>query len=227
MVKLYFIFVLVAMTAIIVASRWLPVWGACMVIPASLLLFLWFGLAVIRSWTRVLYKASLEDQSIVLRGASVVVHSVEGCEAPEEFRNLDEEEQGNPYIPTRFVWIEMSVHPDPQSEAQSRESIDELGGKWLAHGFTLAEPSAEGEQEKPDAFALLKRVPAMVYQAERTDGEPAEPDEDDDLVIEGPARIRLLFGVPSDLPDVLAIRYQLLEFSRVTLPPADSVQRLT
>ncbi|RNC82365.1 MAG: hypothetical protein ED559_11465 [Phycisphaera sp.] len=227
MVKLYFIFVLVAMTAIIVASRWLPIWGACMVIPASLLFFLWFGLAVIRSWTRVLYKASLEDQSIVLRGASVVVHSVETCEAPEELQGLEEEDESNPYIPTRFVRVEMSVHPDPESEIHSRESVEEMGGRWFAHGFTLAEPSAEGELEKPDAFALLKRVPAMVYEAERVDGEPAEPDDDDNLVIEGPARIRLLFGVPSGLPDELAIRYQLLEFSRITLPPADAVQRLT
>lgn len=227
MVKLYFFFVLIAMTAIIVASRWLPIWGACMVIPASLLIFFWFGIAVIRSWTRVLYKASLEDQSIVLRGASVVVHSLEACEAPEEFQQLEEDVESNPYIPTRFVRIELSVHPDPASEALSRETIEELGGKWLAHGFTLAEPSAEGELEKPDAFALLKRVPAMVYEAERVDGEPAEPDEDDDFVIEGSARIRLLFGVPGELPDELAIRYQLLEFSRVTLPPPDGVQRLT
>ncbi|GAB5496353.1 MAG: hypothetical protein Phyf2KO_14330 [Phycisphaerales bacterium] len=226
MVKAYFIFVLVAMTAIIVASRWLPIWGACMVIPASLLFFLWFGLALARSWSRVLYKASLEDQSIVMRGATVTVHSVEACEPPAEFQGLDAEAEDNPYLPSRFVRIEMSVHPDPKSEELSRANADHMGGRWLAQSFTLAEPGDGTELDKPDVFALLKRLPAMVYEAERVDNEPAEPDEDDDLFIEGTARISLLFGVPPDMPDELAIRYQLLEFSRITLPPADGTQRL-
>ena len=235
MAKAYLIFVLLAMTAIIIASRWLPWWGALIVIPGSFLFFVWLAIALIKFGARKLMQASLEDQSIVLRGASVTVHSVTACQAPIDPNTFDEEENEPvdlSILGDHFVRVDMTVHPDPTSVANSREKVEEVGGKWSPVLFTLMESGVVLDPMSQGVMAMFSIPQARAVHVERwNDHAPVDVsvhdedllneswcDKENDLLIDGPARVRVTFAVPSELSGRVALRYHLLELSEITLP---------
>lgn len=233
MVKAYLIFVLIAMSAIIVASRWLPWWGALIVIPGSFLFFIWLAIALIKFGARNLLQSSLEDQSLVMQGATVTVLDVVACEAPEDPEAFDDPECAEEEDPDlmaalgRYVRVDLSVHPDPQSVANSRQKLeDDEGGTWMPYLFTLMEPGAVIHPKSQGVMAMFTIPQARVVKAEHVDVETT-PAEEEDLTIEGPAQIQLTFLVPPELEGRVAVRYQLLELAEITLPPSEQTQRLT
>ena len=225
MVKAYLIFVLIAMSAIIVGSRWLPWWAALILIPGSFLFFIWLAIALIKFGARRLMQTSLEDQSIVLRNATVTVHSVNRCEAPTDSNAFDEDE-GEPIdlsvLGDRFVCVDMTVHPDPASVADSRERIEEVGGMWYPVLLSLMEPGVVIDPKRQGVMAIFSIPQARPLRVERVDAEGLtfgrKMNEDDDLQIDGPARVRVTFAVPDQLAGRVAVRYHLLELAEITLP---------
>ncbi len=228
MVKAYLIFVLLAMTAIIVASRWLPWWAALVLIPGSFLFFVWLAIALIKHGARKLLSAALEDQSLVLRGATVTIHGVAPCEIPEEFAESEtfEDEDADRSEPDgRYVCVEMTVHPDPGGVSASREKLEEGGGKWMPIIFTLMEPGTVLDPKTQGVMAMFSIPQARAVTVDRTDGESAV-DFDGDMLIEGPARVRVTFHVPDGVEGRVAVRYQLLELAEITVPAAPIEGRL-
>jgi len=224
MVKAYLIFVLLAMTAIIVASRWLPVWAAFILIPGAFLFFVWFAIALIKYGARNLLQSTLEEQSLVMQGATVTIHGVAPCQAP---KTLDDAEDPGEFEDDEYEWpeeddgryvrIEMTVHPDPGSVATSREKLEVGGGKWMPVMFSLMLPGVVLEPKRTGVMAMFSIPQARAVEAERVDGVGAT-DEDGDLQIEGQARVRVTFAVPPELDGRVAVRYHLLELAEITLP---------
>lgn len=217
MVKAYLLFVLVAMTAIVVASRWLPIWAATVVIPVSFLFFVWLGFALVKRGVRALYAQSLEEQSIVMRGATVTVHAVEACGQPAEFEETDAE-AADGEEPDRWVRIEMTVRPDEASVAQSREQVEEGGGRWMATGFSLMEPGVVLDPKREGVLKMFSMPCGRAVKAECVDGSPVPTPEHEELTLTGPARVRVVFRVPSELPEKVAVRYHHVELAEVSLP---------
>lgn len=228
MVKAYIIFVLIAMSAIIVASLWLPWWAGLILIPGSFLFFVWLAIALIKFGARKLLQSALEDQSLVLRNATVTVHGVAPCEAPAELADLEEYEGESTDITAiadRFVRIEMTVHPDPGSVASSREKMEEGGGKWIPVGLSLMEPGVVLDPKTQGVMAMFSIPQARAVSAERIDA-AGELNDDDDLQIEGPARVRVTFALPEGFGGRVAVRYHLLELAEISLPAAPIDGRL-
>lgn len=220
MVKAYLIFVLLAMTAIIIASRWLPWWAGLILIPGSFFFFVWLAIALIKFGARRLLQSSLEDQSIVLRGATVTVHGVAPCQAPVDtnaFDNNEDEDIDLSVLGDRFVCVEMTVHPDAASVADSRERVEDGGGRWCPVLFSLMEPGVVLDPKSQGVMAVFSIPQARAVHAERV-GEAGTTSEDDDLQIEGPARVRVTFAVPEGVAGRVAVRYHLLELAEITLP---------
>lgn len=233
MVKAYLIFVLIAMSAIIVASRWLPWWAGLILIPGSFLFFIWLAIALIKFGARKLLQASLEDQSLVLRDATVTVHSVTDCEAPTDPNTFDEEE-GEPIdlsmLGDRFVCVDMTVHPEPTSVADSREKVEEVGGMWYPVLLSLMEPGVVLDPKSQGVMAMFSIPQARALRVERVDADGNSKvvgsDADDEMVIDGPARVRVTFAIPAELGERVAVRYHLIELAEITLPPAGDHRRL-
>ena len=220
MAKAYLIFVLIAMTAIIIACRWLPWWAGLILIPGSFLFFVWLAIALIKHGARKLLQASLEDQSLVLRNATVTIHGVAPCEAPDDPNAFDDEEGEEVDISMlgdRFVCVEMTVHPDPASVASSREKVERAGGKWLPVLFSLMEPGIVIDPKTQGVMAMFSIPQARAVKAERVVGEGLV-DTEGDMLIEGPARVRVTFAVPEGVEGRVAVRYHLLELAEITLP---------
>lgn len=217
MVRAYLIFVLLAMTGVIVASRWLPIWAAAVVIPVSFLFFMWLGFSLVKRGVRALYAQSLEEQSIVMRGATVTIHAVEACEAPAGFEETDAEPTEGEE-PDRWVRIEMTVRPDEASVAQSREKVEECGGRWMATGFSLMEPGVVLDPKRQGVLKLFSLPCGQAVHAERVDGGDVGEGEDEGLVLSGAARVSVTFQVPPEVRGRVVVRYHHVELAEVSLP---------
>lgn len=217
MVKAYLIFVLLAMTAVVIASRWLPIWAAALVIPGAFLFFVWLGFALVKRGVRALYAQSLEEQSLVMRGATVTVHAVEACGPPEGFDESDAE-AADGEEPDRWVRIEMTVRPDPASEARSREKVEENAGQWLATGLTLMEPGVVLDPKRMGVLKLFSLPCGRAVHAELVDGGEAGKDEDEGLALSGAARVSVTFQVPAEVRGRVSVRYHHVELAEIVLP---------
>ncbi|MEZ6242374.1 MAG: hypothetical protein R3B57_04960 [Phycisphaerales bacterium] len=245
MVKLYLIFVLLAICAVIVGSRWLPIWAAALVVPGTVLFFIWLTWRLIRRWWRVTMATEMRKASAIMRGAVVTIHRVELAAAPPDFLELSEAEQVDGEVdgPDRWVSIDMTVRPDPAAEAVSRRvEDDELDmGRWQPSQFSLVPIGTETDPLKRGIMAMWTGLQGNAFKAERIDGDEGEraidalagdpttaieprdedPDEQrdpDEFMIEGPARVRVLFAIPAELPTQVSLRYLTLDLAEVTLP---------
>ncbi len=247
MVKLYLLLCLLVMTAVIVGSRWLPIWAAALLVPGTFVFLLWLTWRLVKRWWRVSIARGLEQASAVMRGATVTIHSVEACESPSGFEamnELDEEELADSGIatPDRWVAIEMTVRPDPAGVAAARElaAKDEEGmdpddaGRWVPTSFSLVPPGTEADPLKRGLMATFGGEQGSAYEATRVDGDPfagtalevideagdldGEGEDEMEVVIEGAARVRVVFAIPEGLPASVTLRYLTVDLAEVTLP---------
>ncbi len=244
MVKLYLIFVLLAITAVIVASRWLPIWSAALLVPATVIFFIWLTWRLVKHWWRVMMAKGMEQAAAVMRGATVTVHLVEACGAPENFVPLDDEELADAGYPTpdRWVAVEMTVRPDPEAVAAARleaendeEGMDpEDAGRWVPTSFSLVPVGTETDPKKRGVMAMFEGEQGNAFEATRVDSDPFAGTElevrDEDgavdgegagemeLVIEGAARVRVVFAIPAGLPGTVSLRYLTVDLGEVSLP---------
>ncbi|MFT5424085.1 MAG: hypothetical protein ACI89L_001877 [Phycisphaerales bacterium] len=145
MIKLYFLFVILVLTTVIVAGRWMPWWAAGITIFATILFFIWFTFRLLRHWFRSVMAKGIDEATEALQDATVTVHGCHSVPEPDSVRREREQHEQHR--------LENS-EPDEQEVSEDDPKIEEHDKRfepvrWVAVEFTLQ------PDEKPDELDVI------------------------------------------------------------------------
>lgn len=194
MTKLTIVLLLIAIAATpIFASRFLPWWGALIVLVAEITVLLAFAPRLISAIVQKRLVAIFRQRSLALKDAAVEVHEVRQIEAGDCQPDASLEPADGEKV-SRHVQVDLTLTPTGTQEYRPSEI-----------GLVGAGASDEEDANEPGAFAL--RVRLISQEGEH------ECDQ-----VSGPVRLRIVFGIPDDLGPEVRFRYFFEQFGEFRLP---------
>jgi hypothetical protein len=211
-----------------VASRFLPWWGTLLVVVAEFALLGKLGPWLIKRQVQGFAKRMFLTKSDVLKGAQVHVWRVEpvySADPPAPVAGLIEQD-GSPVGETPA---------DPSPTDDDADEADRVEGRLVLIEATVTPLPGQGQMQHwdPAEITLVPFDADVSYEAtEKTDGSPPDEahlkrlslidDHGQEVVdldkLAGPARLRMIFDVPTLLTGRAKLRYYFNALGDVRLP---------
>jgi hypothetical protein len=194
----------------VLASRFLPWWGICLVILAEGIGLVVIGPKLVAFGIKRFAIGLFKTKSQVLKGAAVHVHSVEMTDKPVDETDAlpdqsdDEDEESadsEPADDVRYFLIDFTLTPMPGSSKMSHWEPDEL----MLVPFDLPSDAKEDDH-----------LSASIVRMKMVD-EAGNETEDFDKIV-GPGRFKSVFACPSTLKGRVKFRYYFESLGDVMLP---------
>jgi hypothetical protein len=194
----------------VLASRFLPWWGICLVILAEGVGLVVIGPKLVAFGIKRFAIGLFKTKSQVLKGAAVHVHSVELTAKPVDENDAladqtenDEAEAGDvePADDSRYVLIDFTLTPMPGQSKMTHWEPDEL----MLVPFDLPNDAKEDDH-----------VSASIVRMRMVDDGGNETEDFDKIV--GPGRFKAIFACPNGLRGRVKFRYYFEGFGDVMLP---------
>lgn len=148
------------------------------------------------------------------------------------------------YAPDRYIAVDMTVQPVDESAAliapgglrdeDGEDEEEDVRKTWNPHTFTLVpiDATIDPKNIRLTDFAAMQAAVMLVEHldvdgsvlwsaaAEEEVGEGVEPGPAAyPYQVRGPIRLRVTFGIPSQMPGRAKLRYLLEEFTEISVPP--------
>lgn len=241
MLKWYLLAVILLLTVAIVFSTHLPWWGAILLIFATFVVIIKGTILLVKRWFRKAMKQGLAEMGKPLDGATVTINSVTVTDQPPTYvpddddEDEDEEDEDEHDVfpnvpdltPVRWIAIDMTVNTPPLEAGDTGEH------EWTPQAFVLvpynANPPGDGSRMM-DLFLMRQAMAHYVehlsldgsevtWQSPTVDEEAdAEDGEDLEGSCSGTCRVRLVFGIPEEMPRTVKLRYAMHEFCELEIP---------
>jgi hypothetical protein len=216
-----FILVLVAITAFVAvtvsAFIYLQWWQAILASATFLAMLFFGGKYLLRSAIQAMgeqFTKLTAGQAVVLRNATLQVHSVKRTDPPRELTPEDDEfddddpdfqrERDEELLGKTWYKIELTIFPNPD--------IEESTKPWSPDSIAFV----DSECEPPTNLLTGKSEDEIMYP-DRMKLLGHDNDRNEGAELSGPQRMRFLVGCPNDVRS-LAVRYFTEQFGRIKLP---------
>jgi hypothetical protein len=192
----------------VLASRFLPWWGTCLVIIGEGIGLVVVAPKLVAFGIKRFAVGLFKTKSQVLKGAAVHIHNVELTEKPVDETGAlpdqtDDEEPGDsePADDVRYVLIDFTLTPMPGGSKMTHWEPDEL----MLVPFDLPNDAKEDDH-----------LSASIVRMKMID-EIGNESEDFDKIV-GPGRFKAVFACPNALRGRVKLRYYFEGFGDVVLP---------
>lgn len=201
---------------IALAAILLPWWGVLATI-AALALAVVYGLPFLVSQGVRRYATGMFlAKGRVLRDASIHIHHIAYTDPPSldggDTDMLDDPSERNRV----FILLDATITPAENAPDTSTPfALYDPADIQLVPFDANVSLNAIGDADEPETFCYSLRTEVIT-----DDGAAEEPDK-----LSGPARLRIVFSVPAEMPGRVKLRYYFESFGDFTLPDPESGER--